>query len=158
MKKILLLGVVTLILDQFTKFLVDKLVDYGSCVNVIPFFNFFNITNVHNTGIVFGMFKGRNFLFVLIVFSLLVIVSLWLYKNWDRIHKTQKYAFCLIISGGLGNLIDRLLRNAVIDFLDFGINYLRWPSFNIADSCIFVAMILIFIEVLGIKIKRTFII
>jgi signal peptidase II len=155
MKKILSLGIAMFILDQFTKFLVDKFVDYGSCINIIPFFNFFNITNVRNTGITFGMFKGNNLLFSLLVFLFLIIISLWLYKNWIKIHKTQKYAFCLIISGGLGNLIDRLLRNEVVDFLDFGINYLRWPSFNIADSCIFVAMVLIFADILNLK-RKTF--
>jgi signal peptidase II len=73
---------------------------------------------------------------------------MWLCKNWSKIHEIQRYAFCLVITGGFGNLIDRVLRGAVVDFLDFGINSLRWPAFNIADSCICIAMALILIDIL----------
>ncbi|MDR1511622.1 MAG: signal peptidase II [Endomicrobium sp.] len=144
MKKMIFFSAIVLITDQFTKLLVDKFVDYASCINIIPFFNLFNITNIRNTGIVWGILKGKNLLFSFVIFSFLVIVSLWFHKNLTKMHKTQRYAFCLIISGGLGNLMDRLLYGGVVDFLDFGINHLRWPSFNIADSCICVAVILVF--------------
>jgi len=154
MKKMIFLSVVVLTIDQFTKFLVDKFVDYTSYISIIPLFNFFNITNIRNTGTVFGMFRDRNSLFSFLILSLLVIISLWFYKNLTKMCKTQRYAFCLIISGGFGNLVDRLFRNGVVDFLDFGINYLRWPSFNIADSCICIAVILIFVDALNFKKNR----
>jgi signal peptidase II len=127
---------------------VDKFVSYASSVNVISFLNFFNIVNVHNTGAAFSIFRGRNSFFVPIVFLFLTALSGWLYKNWNKLRKIQIYSFHLIISGGLGNLTDRLLRGAVVDFLDFGINSLRWPAFNVADSCIFVAAILILADIL----------
>ncbi|MCA6079538.1 MAG: signal peptidase II [Endomicrobium sp.] len=148
MKRPLLIGIIALILDQLTKTLVDKFIDYASSVNVISFLDFFNIVNVRNTGASFSMFQGRNSLFALMVFLFLSAVSIWLYKNWNKIRKVQRYAFCLVISGGLGNLIDRLLRGAVVDFLDFGINSLRWPAFNVADSCIFIAAVIIFVDIL----------
>ncbi|GMO64550.1 MAG: signal peptidase II [Endomicrobiia bacterium] len=154
MKKIISLGVIIIAVDQSIKFLVDKFIDYNSYISIIPFCNFFNITNIRNTGTVFGMFKCRNSLFSFLIFSLLVIILLWFRRNLTKIHKTQRYAFCLIISGGVGNLIDRLFRNGVVDFLDFGVNYLRWPSFNIADSCICIAIILIFVDVLDFKKDR----
>lgn len=148
MKRPLLVGIIALILDQLTKTLVDKFIDYASSVNVISFLDFFNIVNIRNTGASFSMFQGRNSLFALMVFLFLLAVSIWLYKNWNKIRKVQRYAFCLVISGGLGNLIDRLLRGAVVDFLDFGINSLRWPAFNVADSCIFIAAVIIFVDIL----------
>jgi signal peptidase II len=82
------------------------------------------------------------------VFLFLTALLGWLYKNWNKLRKIQIHAFCLIISGGLGNLTDRLLRGAVVDFLDFGINSLRWPAFNVADSCIFIAEVLILADIL----------
>jgi signal peptidase II len=136
------------ILDQFTKFFADKFIMRGSRTSIISFLNFFNIVNCRNTGIEFGMFQGKNFIFSVVVFLLLSGLLLWLYKNWNKINKIQQYAFCLIFSGGLGNFIDRLFRGAVVDFLDFGINSKRWPSFNIADSCICIAICLIFTNLL----------
>ncbi|MDR1401015.1 MAG: signal peptidase II [Endomicrobium sp.] len=151
MRKMIFLGIIIIVVDQFTKLLVDRFLDYTSCISVVPFFNFFNITNIRNTGASFGMFKGKNSLFSFLTFLLLVIVSLWFCKNLTKMHEIQRYAFCLIISGGFGNLIDRLMRNGVVDFLDFGINYLRWPSFNVADSCICVAVVLVFVDILDLK-------
>ena len=151
MKKMIFLGVIIIALDQSTKFLVDEFIGCTSYINIIPFCDFFNITNIRNTGIVFGMFKYRNSLFSFLISSLLVIVSLWFCRNLTKMHKTQRYAFCLIISGGFGNLIDRLFRKGVVDFLDFGVNYLRWPSFNIADSCICIAIIIIFVDILNFR-------
>lgn len=154
MKKMIFLGVIIIVLDQSTKFLVDKFIGYTSYINIIPFCDFFNITNIRNTGIVFGMFKYMNSLFSFLISSVLVIVSLWFCRNLIKMHKAQRYAFCLIISGGFGNLIDRLFRKGVVDFLDFGVNYLRWPSFNIADSCICIAIIIIFVDILNFRKNR----
>jgi signal peptidase II len=154
MKKPSLLGVIVVVLDQMTKFLIDGFVSNGSSIKIVPFFDFFNIANLSNTGTAFSMFQGRNFLFSVIIFLLLSGLSLWLYKNRNKINKIQQYAFCLIIAGGLGNLIDRLFRGAVIDFLDFGINSLRWPSFNIADSSICIAMFLVFADIVLFRKKQ----
>ncbi|MDR2860645.1 MAG: signal peptidase II [Elusimicrobiota bacterium] len=148
MKTPFLIGIIMFILDQFTKILVDKFVSYASSVNVISFLGFFNIVNVHNTGVAFSIFSGRNSFLALSMFLFLTALSGWVYKSWKSLRKIQIYAFYLIISGGLGNLTDRLLRGAVVDFLDFGINSLRWPAFNVADSCIFIAGVLILADVL----------
>lgn len=148
MKKPLYLAVFLLVLDQLTKYLADTFVAYASAVKVIPFMNFFNITNVHNTGVAFSMFQGKNSLFLWIMFLFLSGICVWVFKNKDKLTLLQKYAFALVLSGGAGNLIDRVFRGAVVDFLDFGINSLRWPSFNIADSCVCVAAGLIFLDIL----------
>jgi signal peptidase II len=148
MKTPFLIAIIVFILDQLTKILVGRFVSYASSINVISFLNFFNIVNVHNTGMAFSIFRDRNSFFLFIVFLFLTALSGWFYKNWNKLHKIQVYAFWLIISGGVGNLTDRLLRGAVVDFLDFGINSLRWPAFNVADSCIFIAGVLILVDIL----------
>ncbi len=80
---------------------------------------------VMNTGIAFGLFEGNNFLWIIV--SLIVIgVLIYYYKK----EKDIRLALMLILSGAVGNLIDRILYNGVIDFIDFGF----WPAFNLADA------------------------
>jgi len=142
----LFLSVVMLLLDQLTKFLVNKFILNDSCVRVISSLCLLNIVNVRNSGMTFGLLRGGNCWFVFFSILFLSPTIIWIYKKWDKFHGIQRYAFCLIVAGGLSNFIDRLMYSAVIDFLDVGINSLRWPSFNLADSCICVAVILILFD------------
>jgi len=148
MKIPLILTAALIILDQLTKHLADAFISYGSSIKIIPFFDFFNLTNVRNTGVAFSMFQNKNFFFTVFTVIFLAAIAFWLYKNREKITTLQKYAFSLILAGGFGNLIDRIFRGAVIDFLDFGINTLRWPAFNIADSCVCIAAGLVFVEII----------
>ncbi|MCL2484841.1 MAG: signal peptidase II [Endomicrobia bacterium] len=146
MKKPLILTFVLFIADQLSKYIIASFVSYGAVIKVIPFFNFFNITHVSNTGAAFSILQGYNFAFTVLIAVILLAVAVWLYFNANKITILQRYAFALIFAGGLGNLTDRIFRGAVVDFFDFGINYLRWPAFNIADSCICIAAGLIIID------------
>jgi signal peptidase II len=148
MKKPIILCVILIIVDQITKYLVSTFINFGHFINVVPFFNFFNLVNVRNTGTAFSMLQGQNFIFSVGVFFVLILIIVFLYKLWNKMSSLWQYSFCLIISGGVGNLIDRIFRGAVVDFLDFGINSLRWPSFNVADSCIFIAACIMIFDVL----------
>ncbi|MDR2191908.1 MAG: signal peptidase II [Endomicrobium sp.] len=148
MKKPLLIAAVLIILDQISKYLADVFIPYGNFVKIIPLFDFFNLTHIKNTGAAFSMFQGRNFLFTVCIAVFLAALAVWLYKNYLKLSSLQKYAFALILAGGTGNLIDRIFRGAVIDFLDFGINALRWPSFNVADSCVCIAAGIIFADII----------
>ena len=148
MKKPIILGIVLLIIDQITKYLASTFINYGHFVNIISFFYFFNIVNIRNTGTAFSMFQGQNFIFSLIIFIALTLMVMFFCKSWNKINRIWQYSCCLIVSGGIGNLIDRIFRGAVVDFLDFGIGSLRWPSFNFADSCIFIAVCILFFDVL----------
>jgi signal peptidase II len=67
-KKPLILGTFIFILDQFTKYLIVKHVNYATVINVISMFDFFNITNIHNTGTAFSILQGKNLLLSLIIF------------------------------------------------------------------------------------------
>ncbi|MDR0401495.1 MAG: signal peptidase II [Endomicrobium sp.] len=154
MKKIILLSMIIVMIDQLAKFFINKFVCYASSIKIISFLNFFNITNIHNSGVVFGIFKEKNLLFSILILFLLTIILILFSKNFYKINKIRRYAFCFMISGGTGNLIDRFLYGGIIDFFDFGICYLRWPSFNVADICICISIILVFIDILNLNSKR----
>jgi signal peptidase II len=113
---------------------------------VIPVTSFFNLVLTWNNGISFGLFNNGSNLNALIL-SLLAIVIVIFLIMWLRKSETKRVAIGLglIIGGAIGNIIDRGLHGAVVDFLDFHINSYHWPAFNIADSCITIgAMILVF--------------
>ena len=124
-----------LALDQFTKFLASKNLFLNQSIPVIS--QVFHFTLIHNKGAAFGILKERVPLFI--IASTLAIILLYL--NIKKHRKTSLYSISLglILSGALGNLIDRLFLGYVIDFLDFRI----WPVFNIADSAITVGAILL---------------
>lgn len=151
MKKPIILCILLLGIDQITKYLVSTFITYGHFVNIISFFDFFNIVNIRNTGTAFSMFQGQNFIFSLIIFIVLTFMVMFFCKSWNKMNKIWQYSCCLILSGGVGNLIDRIFRGAVVDFLDFGIGSLRWPSFNVADSCIFIAVCVLVFDILILK-------
>jgi len=144
-KKLLILFIVaglTLALDQVTKFVILKYLSLYQTVTVIP--GCFNITRVHNPGGAFGFLAGQSYEIRITLFVLVSLMAagfiLYLY-----IKTPGKYAFllaglALIFGGALGNLTDRIREGAVIDFLDFYINTLHWPAFNVADSAISIGM------------------
>jgi signal peptidase II len=107
--------------------------------------DFFSLVYVWNHGVSFGMFSGiehGQIIFSVIQFSILIILFFWL-ANSDKLHII--WALGLISGGALGNLIDRINNAAVADFLDFHIASYHWPAFNLADSFVFIGvMILIF--------------
>ncbi len=123
-------------------------VEHGTNQAEVRVFDFFNLVSVWNRGVSFGMFdhlENGRIIFSAIQSVLILILFFWLYSN-RKLHFT--YALGLIIGGALGNLIDRIQNGAVADFLDFHISFYHWPAFNLADSCIFIGvMILIFDEI-----------
>ena len=136
----LLLAAITVVLDQFTKALVLAFLEPYQAVEWTPFLSF---VLVFNTGVSFGLFAGETALlrWVLIGLALAVSVLLtsWLYKE-KRLRVAS--ALGLILGGAIGNVVDRIFRHAVVDFLDFHIGGWHWPAFNLADSAIPVGAVL----------------
>ena len=127
-------------LDQATKFLARKFLQLNNPVPLIK--NFFNLTLVHNRGAAFGMFQNQLFMFVLIsIFAIALIICCLRDKKNSLIFKVS---LSLILGGAIGNLIDRARFGFVIDFLDLRV----WPVFNLADSVITIAAILLIWELL----------
>ncbi len=106
---------------------------------------FFNLAAVWNQGISFGMFASHNQPLILIVLSLIImgVLGLWLIRADSRFIAC---ALGLVIGGAMGNVLDRIRFGKVFDFLDFHISGLHWPAFNIADSSIFIGVVLLCIH------------
>ena len=137
-------------IDQLTKALVARSVHFQSSKSIIP--GFFNLTHIRNRGAIFGFFSHSEsrILFIFLTLVSLVALGLVIYYFF-KTPSSQSFmniSLSVILAGALGNLIDRVFRGYVIDFLDFYIKGWHWPSFNVADACITTgAFLLIFILV-----------
>ena len=104
--------------------------------------SFLSMTPVWNSGISFGFFQGSGELgrygFTGFAFG----VSIWLIYSSIKLPRYSSLGFILIASGAIGNAIDRILYGKVVDFIDFHIEDLHWPAFNLADTIIFIGAIL----------------
>jgi signal peptidase II len=128
-------------LDQWTKLMVLRSISPDEPRTVVP--DFFNLVNVTNTGAAFGSFRGNNTFFIAIsAIALLVVLALLVQRRPRDVWRDASLA--LLLAGILGNLTDRLLYGHVIDFLLFDLHmpYAHpWPAFNVADSCISIAVV-----------------
>jgi signal peptidase II len=141
MRFILFLSVPLYALDQWTKHLVLRFVSPEEPRIIIS--NFFHLVNVTNTGAAFGSFRNNNTFFIAIS-SLAGFVVLALLVRRRARDLWGDMSLALLLAGILGNLTDRLLYGHVIDFLLFDLHVRfahPWPAFNVADSCISVAVV-----------------
>jgi signal peptidase II len=158
-KYILYLSLPLYLLDRVTKYFVLAYVSPDDPKIVVP--DFFHIVNITNTGAAFGSFKNNNEFFIVISCIALLVALVLLLRHPhpavadDSQAPSQKrsiwrdLSLALLIAGVLGNLTDRLLYGHVIDFLLFDLHlpYAHpWPAFNVADSCICVAVVLFIVH------------
>ncbi len=134
-------------LDQLTKALVVQWLGYAQEKIVID--GFFKFVHWSNTGAAWSMFRGRNELLAVIALCALVVLVLSRH-HFDSRSLLGQLAFGLIFGGIVGNLIDRLYRGHVVDFLYFflqqrGGGEIGFPAFNVADSAICTGVALVFI-------------
>ena len=147
---LLIACLLVLVLDQYTKYEIQKSLPLHHRVEVIK--GFFNLTHVRNTGGAFGIFGGKRggmgTLFFMAV-SFIAIGSL-LFFVWKakEDEKNLVLSFSLVLAGAIGNMIDRLRYGEVVDFLEFYLSSFYWPSFNIADSSICIGIGLMALELL----------
>ena len=149
MKFILFLSLPLYALDQLTKQWVLRSISPYDARAVVP--DFLNLVNVTNTGAAFGSFRGNNTFFVVISVVALVVVTVLLVRQ-SRSDPWRDISLALLLAGILGNLTDRLLYGHVIDFLLFNLHIRYadpWPAFNVADSCISIAVVLFIIHSFG---------
>lgn len=135
---------VLLMIDQVVKLLVRSNISLMDEIIVIP--NFFSLYYIENTGAAFSIFSGA--VVILIVFSLLVLAFLHFYMISDNtMSYLRKVGLGVIIGGIIGNLVDRILYGAVIDYLSFQFFGYHFPVFNIADIGITVGFLILVIDV-----------
>jgi signal peptidase II len=122
-------------LDQLSKFALTRMLAHGNSIEVAPFFN---VVLVYNPGAAFSFLSSapgwQRGLFI----GIAVIASVWVVYLLRRYPRQTLFCFALslILGGAIGNLIDRVLLGAVVDFLDFHLAGYHWPAFNVADSAI----------------------
>lgn len=132
-------------IDQYSKFVIIQNMDLGEKIVLIE--NFFSITHVRNYGAGFSILQNAT-IFLSAVSILAICILIYMLLHEKKLSLVSKTAYLLIISGALGNLIDRVLKTYVTDFLDFLIFGYDFPVFNIADSFITVGCFLLIGELL----------
>jgi len=145
-RNIYLIAAAGITFDQVTKIMAQL---YLSDFSIIP--GFFHLTYVENNGAAWGMFSGNRLFLVMISVFVLLLISHFIKKE-KNITLCDSISYGLLIGGIFGNLIDRVFRGYVIDFLNFNILGYDFPVFNVADSAIVIAVILMFFEVIGVSI------
>ena len=141
MKKKIILAVVSIaiiMLDQ-----ISKLIMIDKNINILPQVLSFSYTQ--NTGVAFGLISN-NIIFV-IIFNIVIlgIIIKFLKENNESIDYTVLVSLILILSGGIGNLIDRILRGYVVDFIKF--DFINFPIFNVADISITLGIFILVIVI-----------
>ena len=127
-----------ILIDQYTKFLVNTHIPLYYSIKVID--DFFNLTHVRNPGVAFGLFADQDSEYKVLVFilisSLAILAILVIYHQTPDDKKMARTGLIMIFSGAIGNLIDRIAYQEVVDFVDIYFGNYHWPAFNFADACI----------------------
>jgi signal peptidase II len=127
-------------IDQLTKAAVRNNMYIGESKPIIN--NFFHLTYITNDGMAFGLdFPGGSLVFNFVSVSLTIFLA-WYYWQERNSNIILRISLLCILSGAIGNLIDRIFFGTVVDFLDFMIGGYHWYVFNIADSSVSVGMFL----------------
>ena len=136
--------VLIVVLDQLSKFIVHTTMNLYDSFSVIPYL--LNFTYIRNEGIAFGIyFEGAELLFIILPI-LITVYLVYLLNSDDFQDKFSQIALYLIIAGAIGNIIDRIFRGYVVDFIDIYVFNYHWPAFNIADSAICVGAALLILD------------
>ena len=139
------IGFVLLLLDQITKILVEQNMTQGQSVPLID--GFFSLTYVTNKGAAWGIFSGYGMVLFFVGVLVTLVAICTLRKLCDG-YRERYIAILVVLSGVIGNSIDRIWRGEVVDFLDFYIKRYHWPAFNVADCAICIGIAVYTISVL----------
>lgn len=143
------LFIVLLALDQVTKLMIKSKFVLHESIPVID--GFFNITYVLNPGAAFGILANlpetyrRGFFIIITIIAIAAIVYLMVKESHLKL---RAVSYTLILSGAVGNFIDRAYMGKVVDFLDVYIKNHHWPAFNVADSAISIGVFLLILDML----------
>jgi signal peptidase II len=128
-----------LVLDQLTKHLVRLQMAIGQVTAVAPGFN---LRHVINKGGAFSLLYGNVWLLAAVSALVTIGIAVYAYRQ-PTLARWQAVGLGILLAGTLGNLIDRVVRGQVTDFLDLYVGAHHWPTFNVADICINVGVALL---------------
>lgn len=151
-----MVSVLVVVLDQISKSIVLTHLSRVYSLKVID--GFFSLTLVLNTGVAFGLFSHSpaawKVIALLLLSGITVIALLGYYFFGKDLNRLTSIAFCLIIGGAIGNMVDRFRFSKVVDFLDFYWKSYHWPAFNLADAAITIGVFLLLFDIL-VKNRKT---
>lgn len=139
----LILTSILVVIDQVTKYLTVQNIALYESIKVIP--DVFSLTYIQNTGAAFSILEGQMWFFYLVSVVVLLFLFYYLYTEGQH-QKILGVILSIVIAGTIGNFIDRVVHQYVIDMLR--LEFINFPIFNIADSYLTVGVILLFIYML----------
>lgn len=128
------------IIDQLTKYLISTNFDVGQSKEIIK--GLINFTYIRNEGAAWGIFSNSRWVFIVITAIMIIVLPFILYK-YRKLHFMFGFSLSLIISGAIGNMIDRVFAGSVVDFIEFA--FFDFPIFNFADCCVTIGAVMMFI-------------
>ncbi len=140
------LSAAVLAIDQISKQIASQMLELHQPVPLLPFLN---LTLTHNTGAAFSFLSDaggwQRWFFVALTLVISVVIVVWM----TRLKEGQRWLICalaLVLGGALGNLWDRLVIGAVVDFIDVYYGTWHWPAFNLADSAICIGAVMLVVS------------
>ncbi len=121
-----------ILVDQISKIIVAGNMTYGKVVSIIPYI--FDFRYVTNDGVAFGWLSGQRWLFMTVSAVAIIAMIVYALYSFSELNMLYVWGLSLVISGGIGNMIDRTFLGYVVDFIEFA--FVDFATFNIADSCV----------------------
>lgn len=142
------IALVGLVADQLSKLYIDRSMQMFQSIPVID--GLFNITYVRNKGAAFSFLSHASWRlpFFIAISAVAAVVIVIAYNRLRNDQRLAQVSLAMIFSGAVGNLIDRVRRGEVVDFLDVYWRTYHWPAFNVADSLICVGVALLALDML----------
>ena len=131
--------IILLFLDQLIKYLITQNMYIGEEITIIK--NFLNISYITNDVAAFNILSGNTILLIILA----IFVIIYIIKNKKKQEKQEKIMYEILIAGILGNLIDRIIRGSVVDYIAFKIFNIDMAVFNLADTYIVCSCIILLI-------------
>lgn len=153
MKLVVLIVTLVIALDQLTKQLITRTMEIGDSNPIIN--NFLYLTYHRNEGAAFGILQGQMIFFYIVTAIAVIGIVIWLSKLDMKKEKVLAVALALILAGTIGNFIDRVIYQAVIDFVHTVWWGNSFPIFNVADVALTVGAILMAFDVIVLSRKRS---
>ncbi|MCX6565417.1 MAG: signal peptidase II [Candidatus Aminicenantes bacterium] len=139
-----------IVLDQLTKALIVKTVSFYGSIAVIP--GFLELTHIHNKGAILGIFNRTEQPWTPVLLLLLNAVALGLvifyFSKTTEKERVARLALAMIVGGALGNVVDRITRGYVVDFVEMHVGKFHWPTYNVADASITIGAVLLISSVI----------
>jgi len=140
-----IIAAAVIILDQYSKYIISTHMEMYESFNFIKYI--LNITYLTNTGAAFGVLKDHRWIFIILsVVAIIIMAAMLVYFIKKKNFFWLQIALALMISGGIGNMIDRIYHGYVVDFLEF--DFVNFAIFNIADSCVTIGCVICIIFII----------